>query len=143
MKKLNAFGKILCCAGVLAAVGTVVYLVNTATGFMANSAVINPVAVVLPLVFVLCAAVLAVKPDLLKNGTLTGIATFAMSLLMAFATKIFVVERVDVIGDMLNPVNHSDAQVTAVIWSIVGICLFLLAFLGAVIATLSDKLAKK
>lgn len=42
-----------------------------------------------------------------------------------------------------SDVDHSDAQVTAVIWSIVGICLFLLAFLCAVIATLSDKLAKK
>ncbi len=141
MKKVNAFGYILCVSAVLALAGMVIYLVNSLTGYLAGSAALNPAIILLPILVAACAVFLFLKPDTF-NGTVTGIVTFALAVLMAVATVLFVVERVDVIGDMLNPVNHPESQVTAVTWAIVGIVLYLVSFLGAVVTTLSDRLAK-
>jgi hypothetical protein len=141
-KKTNAFGKILCVSGLLALAGLIVYLINTLTGYMSSlHTAIAPLVVILPAVAILCAVFLTMKPTALKG--LTGIATFVLAVLMGVATVFFVKERVDVIGDMLNPVNHPDTQKTAVILSIVGIALYFLSFLGLVITTGSDKLAKE
>ncbi len=141
-KKTNALGKILCVSGLLALAGLFVYLINTLTGYMSSlHTAIAPLVVILPAVAILCAVFLTMKPTALKG--LTGIATFVLAVLMGVATVFFVKERVDVIGDMLNPVNHPDTQKTAVILSIVGIALYFLSFLGLVITTGSDKLAKE
>jgi len=141
-KKTNAFGKILCVSGLLALAGLIVYLINTLTGYMSSlHTAIAPLVVILPAVAILCAVFLTMKPTALKG--LTGIATFVLAVLMGVATVFFVKERVDVIGDMLNPVNHPDTQKTAVILSIVGIALYFLSFVGLVITTGSDKLAKE
>lgn len=140
-KKVNAFGWILCVSALLALAGVIVYIVNTTTGYLAGAPV-NPLVILLPALVILCAVFLFLKPDAL-NDRLTGIVTFLLAVLMAVATVLFVVERVDVIGDMLNPVNHPDTQVTAVTWAIVGIALYLVSFLGTAITTLSDRLARK
>ncbi|MBQ8159172.1 MAG: hypothetical protein IJ083_00350 [Clostridia bacterium] len=140
--KKNAFAVILLISGILALAGVIVYLVNNQTGYMASiHTSLAPLVVILPLVAVICAIVLNAKPDLLKG--LTGFGTLVLAIVMAAATVLFVQARVDVIGDMLNPVNHPDAQVTAVTWSLVGIALYCLSFLGLVITTLSDKLIKE
>lgn len=140
-KKVNIFGWILCVSAVIALVGIIVYVVNTTTGYIAGTPV-NALVVLLPLLVIACAAVLFLKPDLL-NDTLTGIVTFVLAVLMAVATILFIVERVEVVGDMLNPVNHPDSQVTAVTWSIVGIVLYFVSFLGTAVTTLSNRLAKR
>ena len=139
-KKVNIFGWILCVSAVIALVGIIVYVVNTTTGYIAGSPV-NALVILLPVVVIACAVVLFLKPDLV-NEPLTGIITFALAVLMAVATILFIVERVEVVGDMLNPVNHPDSQVTAVTWSIVGIVLYFVSFLGTAVTTLSDRLAK-
>ncbi|MCM1441333.1 MAG: hypothetical protein NC131_19325 [Roseburia sp.] len=142
MKKVNAFGYILCVSAALALVGMVVYIVNTTTGYLAGNAALNIAVILLPIVVAACAVFLFLKPDAFSD-TITGIVTFALAVLMAVATVLFVTERVDVIGDMLNPVNHPDTQATAVTWAIVGIVLYLVSFLGAAVTTLSDRLAKQ
>lgn len=141
MKKVNAFGYILCASAALGLVGLVVYLVNSLTGYLAGNASLSAPIILLPIVVAACAIFLFLKPDAFSD-TVTGIVTFALAVLMAVATVMFVAARVDVIGDMLNPVNHPDTQVTAVTWAIVGIVLYLVSFLGTAIATLSDRLAK-
>ena len=141
-KNTNAFGKILCVSGLLALAGLIVYLVNTLSGYMASlHTTVAPLVVILPAAVILCALFLTMKPKALKG--LTGIATFVLAVLMGVATVFFVKERVDVIGDMLNPVNHPDTQKTAVTVSIVGIALDFLSCVGLVITTGSDKLAKE
>lgn len=141
MKKVNAFGYILCASAALGLVGLVVYLVNSLTGYLAGNAPLSAPIILLPIVVAACAVFLFLKPDAF-NDTVTGIVTFALAVLMAVATVMFVAARVDVIGDMLNPVNHPDTQVTAVTWAIVGIVLYLVSFLGTAVSTLSDRLAK-
>lgn len=140
-KKVNIFGWILCVSAVIALVGVIVYVVNTTTGYIAGTPV-NALVVLLPVLVIACAVVLFLKPDLV-NDTLTGIVTFVLAVLMAVATILFIVERVEVVGDMLNPVNHPDSQVTAVTWSIVGIVLYFVSFLGTAVTTLSNRLAKR
>ena len=140
--KTNAFGKILCVSGILALAGMIVYAINTLTGYMAGiSATIKPLVLILPAVAVLCILFLTFKPNALKG--FTGVSTFVIAVLLAVGTVLLVQDRVDVIGDMLNPVNHPDTQVTAVTWSLVAIGLYCLSFLGAVITTLSDRIAKQ
>ena len=140
-RKVNIFGWILCVSAAIALVGIIVYIVNTTTGDIAGSPV-NALVILLPVLVIACAVVLFLKPDLL-NDTLTGIVTFVLAVLMAAATILFIVDRVEVVGDMLNPVNHPDSQVTAVTWSIVGIVLYFVSFLGTAVTTLSNRLAKR
>ena len=140
-RKVNIFGWILCVSAAIALVGIIVYIVNTTTGYIAGSPV-NALVILLPVLVIACAVVLFLKPDLL-NDTLTGIVTFVLAVLMAAATILFIVDRVEVVGDMLNPVNHPDSQVTAVTWSIVGIVLYFVSFLGTAVTTLSNRLAKR
>lgn len=140
-KKVNIFGWILCVSAVIALVGVIVYIINTTTGYIAGAPV-NALVILLPVIVIACAVVLFLKPDLLGDR-ITGIATFLLAVLMAVATVLFILERVEVVGDMLNPVNHPDSQVTAVTWSIVGIILYFVSFLGTAVTTLSDRLAKK
>lgn len=140
-KKVNVFGWILCVSAVIALVGVIVYIINTTTGYIAGAPV-NALVILLPLIVIACAVVLFLKPDLLKEP-LTGIVTFLLAVIMAVATILFALERVEVVGDMLNPVNHPDSQVTAVTWSIVGIVLYFVSFLGTAVSTISDRLAKR
>ena len=141
-KKTNAFGKLLCLSAILALIGMVVYVVNTTTGYMAGlHTPIDPLVLILPFIVIVCALFLTLRPDACKGAT--GAVTLILSLLMAAATVFFVKGRVDVVGDMLNPVNHPDTQVTAVTWSLIGIGLYCLSYLFTVVTTLSDKLAKE
>lgn len=139
--KPNAFSFILCASAVLALVGMIIYVISGTTGYLAGSELSAP-CIVMPLILTLCAVVFFMKPDAFKSESATGLATFVLAVLMAFATVFAVVSRLDVIADMLNPVNHPDSEVTAVTLSIVGIVLFFVSFILAVVTTMGGELKK-
>ena len=140
-KKVNVFGKILCIAAVLALVGVVVYIVNSSVGYLAGTGM-NTLTVLLPLIVIACSLVLIFVPNII-NDTITGIITFLLSVGMGYAVVTFVVARIDLIADLLNPVNHPANEYTAFTWTCVGLVLYVLAFLGTLIATMGTRLAKK
>ena len=102
----------------------------------------NALPVVFTVIFIIGAVIVLALSDKM-NESLSGLLLFVLALLVAGSALVFIVERVDVIGDMLNPVNHPDAQVKAVREAIAGISIYLVAFVAMVIATIGGRLAKK
>ncbi len=140
-KKVNVFGKVLCVSAILALIGVVVYIINSSVGYLAGTG-LNVLTILLPLIVVVLSLLLMFVPNLV-NDTITGIVTFLMSVGMGYAVITFVVARVDLIADLLNPVNHPANEYTAFTWAIIGIVLYLLAFLGTLFATAGSRIAKK
>lgn len=141
VKKQNVFGWILCVAAVLSLVSMILYIVNSTSGYMKGIDV-NATPIVLPILAILGSAALWLFSDKLDDR-LTGLATFALAILLAVSAVIFAIERVDVIGDMLNPVNHPVAQEKAVSGAIVGIVFYIVTFLIYTVTTFAGRLTKK
>ena len=141
IKKQGVMGWIVVAAVILALVSMIVYIVNSMTGYMDGNAM-NAAPVILTIVFIVGAVILLAVSDRLDERV-SGAILFVLSLLVAASALVFIVERVAVISDMLNPVNHPDAQVKTVQAAIAGISLYLVSFLAMVVATIGGRLAKK
>ncbi len=141
IKKQGVMGWIVVAAVILALVSMIVYIVNSTTGYMDGNAM-NAAPVILTIVFIVGAVILLAVSDRLDERV-SGAILFVLSLLVAASALVFIVERVAVISDMLNPVNHPDAQVKTVQAAIAGISLYLVSFLAMVVATIGGRLAKK
>ena len=140
VKKQSASGAALIVAIILAVVGVVIYYINSTTGYMVGSEMST-----LPLVLPVVVAVVGLIVRLIGgkwNSKAYGFFTFILALAMAYALKEFVVARVDVITDLLNPVNHPEEQYTSVIVAIVGIVVYLISFLALVVATFGSSPVK-
>ena len=141
IKKQGVCGWIVVAAVILALVSMVMYIVNSNTGYMEGMGM-NALPVVFTVIFIVGAVIVLALSEKM-NESLSGLLLFVLALLVAGSALVFIVERVDVIGDMLNPVNHPDAQVKAVREAIAGISIYLVAFVAMVIATIGGRLAKK
>lgn len=141
IKKQGVCGWIVVAAVILALVSMIMYIVNSNTGYMEGMGM-NALPVVFTVIFIIGAVIVFALSDKM-NESLSGLLLFVLALLVAGSALVFIVERVDVIGDMLNPVNHPDAQVKAVREAIAGISIYLVAFVAMVIATIGGRLAKK
>ena len=141
IKKQGVCGWIVVAAVILALVSMIMYIVNSNTGYMEGMGM-NALPVVFTVIFIIGAVIVLALSDKM-NESLSGLLLFVLALLVAGSALVFIVERVDVIGDMLNPVNHPDAQVKAVREAIAGISIYLVAFVAMVIATIGGSLAKK
>lgn len=141
IKKQGVMGWIVVAAVILALVSMIVYIVNSTTGYMDGNAM-NAAPVILTVIFIVGAVILLAVSDRLDERV-SGAILFVLSLLVAASALVFIVERVAVISDMLNPVNHPDAQVKTVQAAIAGISLYLVSFLAMVVATIGGRLAKK
>ncbi len=141
IKKQGVCGWIVVAAVILALVSMIMYIVNSNTGYMEGMGM-NALPVVFTVIFIIGAVIVLALSDKM-NESLSGLLLFVLALLVAGSALVFIVERVDVIGDMLNPVNHPDAQVKAVREAIAGISIYLVAFVAMVIATIGGRLAKK
>ena len=141
IKKQGVCGWIVVAAVILALVSMIMYIVNSNTGYMEGMGM-NALPVVFTVIFIIGAVIVLALSDKM-NESLSGLLLFVLALLVAGSALVFIVERVDVIGDMLNPVNHPDAQVKAVREAVAGISIYLVAFVAMVIATIGGRLAKK
>ena len=141
IKKQGVCGWIVVAAAIFALVSMIMYIVNSNTGYMEGMGM-NALPVVFTVIFIIGAVIVLALSDKM-NESLSGLLLFVLALLVAGSALVFIVERVDVIGDMLNPVNHPDAQVKAVREAIAGISIYLVAFVAMVIATIGGRLAKK
>ena len=141
IKKQGVCGWIVVAAVILALVSMIMYIVNSNTGYMEGMGM-NALPVVFTVIFIIGAVIVLALSDKM-NESLSGLLLFVLALLVAGSALVFIVERVDVIGDMLNPVNHPDAQVKAVREAIAGISIYLVAFVAMVIPTIGGRLANK
>lgn len=140
IKKQNVFGWVSVGGAVLALIAMIIFAVNSTTGYLAGQP-INALPIVLPVIAILGAAALFVFEDRL-DPRLQGVATFALALLSALSLVFTVVARIDVMGDLLNPIDHPEEQVYAVNVAIAAMVFYGLSFAAFVAATVAGKLHK-
>lgn len=117
---------------VLLVVGWIIYLVVATTGYFAGNTP-NAAVVTLSIFYVLGAlAFISFDEKLQKFDTLFffGLATF---IILAFV--FFVLDKEEVIGDRLIPVNHPVKEVEAVKASITGIVFYLLSIILLIVSS--------
>ena len=138
VKKQNAFGWVLMAGAVLALIGLIVYIVNSTTGYIAGETV-NAIPIVLPILSILGAVALWLYSEKLDDR-ITGVATFVLAVLMAISIVMLLVARIDVMGDLLNPIEHSAAQIKTVNVAIIAIVFNALSFVAFVVTTIAGRL---
>ncbi len=141
VKKQNAFGWVLMAGAVLALIGLIVYIVNSTTGYIAGEPV-NAIPIVLPILSILGAVALWLYSEKLDDR-ITGVATFVLAVLMAISIVMLLVARIDVMGDLLNPIEHSAAQIKTVNVAIIAIVFNALSFVAFVVTTIAGRLHKE
>lgn len=145
MKNLKQQGKIsslLLASSVVSAVGLIVYLVNTLTGYMAGRG-LNAVVVAATAVAIIALAADAVSMNKLNDVAIDGIMVGA-AVLQIVGFLLFVLDRVSIVADVyFLPVNYPAAEETALNMSIVGFVLYILAIILVAIAAFSTRPSEK
>ncbi len=141
IKKQNVFGWLLCAGAVLSLVSMIIYIANSTSGFLAGIGV-NAYIIIASLVAILGSIALFLFSDKLDER-LVGLATFIIGMLIAIAGVEFVVVRIDAIGELLNPIPHTDAEISAVNVAITGIVFYVVTMLIYVVTTIAGRLHKK
>ena len=119
----------------------IIYIVNSTSGFLAGSP-IDALVIIAPLVAILGSVALflfSVKLD----ERLVGFATFLIGMLLALACVQFVVGRVDAIGDLLNPIPHYEAEISAINTAVTGIVFYVVTMIVYIVTTIAGRLTKK
>lgn len=140
IKKQNVFGWLLCAGAVLSLISLIIYLVNATSGFLADSGV-DGIVVSFPIIAILGSIALFLFSDKLDER-IVGFATFVIGLLLAIACVQFVKVRIDAIGDLLNPIPHTEAEFAAVNLAITGIVFYGITMIVYVVATVGGRLTK-
>lgn len=136
MKNAN---KTLLVTAVVAAAGLAVYLYTSLTGYLASASV-NTTPVLCTIAAIVLLAALAVASDRFP-GLAKGVAMGVSAALLLVSIYQFVLARVSLAADVyFIPVNYPAAEETALHISIVGIVLYLVAYIALIAAAFtSDK----
>lgn len=117
-------------------VGLVIYLIVSTTGYFVGKAP-NALVVVFSILFILAGVAFVFLEDKLDKYSL--IVFFALAAMFITAFVFFVLDKEEVVGEMLIPVNHPQKQIDAATTSIVGIVFYLISFILFAISSFMDK----
>ncbi len=138
--KLGLKNILLLVSWVLALVALIIYLVVSTTGYFAG-ATPNAMVVTFSILFLLlnCAYIAFGE----KLGKFDFVAIFALAASLLVVLVFFIFDKEEVIGNMLVPVNHPEAEVNAATTSIVGVVFVAMSILALCVASfLGDKKAE-
>lgn len=117
-------------------VGLVIYLIVSTTGYFVGKAP-SALVVTFSILFILAGVAFAFLEDKLDKYSL--IVFFALAAMFITAFVFFVLDKEEVVGEMLIPVNHPQKQIDAATTSIVGIVFYLISFILFAISSFMDK----
>ena len=139
VKKQNIFGWATCVAAVLALIGLILYIVTSTTGYLAGTDM-NPVPVLLSIFVIIGAFALVLFSDKIGKRV-SSVILVVLAVMVAITFCVFVIARVDVIGDVyFIPVNFPEAEGATVSNSIVGFVFYGLSFISLLFAAFGEKL---
>jgi len=139
--KLTLRNILLLSSLVVALVDWIIYLVVATTGYFAGKAPDAAVVTLTIFYFLGVVAFLAFDDRFKKFDTLFF---FALAAFLILAFVFFVLDKEEVVGERLIPVNHPQKQIDAAVSSIVGIIFYLISFiLFAVSSFFADKKKEK
>lgn len=124
--KLTLRNILLAASVLFTLVGWIIYLVLSTTGYFVGKAP-NGWVVALSIIYMLGTLALIAFDE--KLGKFDTIAFFALAACIILSFCLFVLDKEEVVGEMLIPVNHPEMQVNAASTTIVGVVFYGIAFL--------------
>ncbi len=120
-------------------VGFIMYMVVSTTGYFVGK---NPnIAVtILSILFLVGSIAFVIFDD--KIQKYETIVIFFLAACLILSIIFFILDKEEVVGDMLIPVNHPQKEIDAAITSIVAIVIYLVGFITFVISTFLDNKKK-
>lgn len=138
MKQQGRAPVLMLTSAALSAVGLIVYLVNTTTGYMAGRG-LNVTVVVATAIAVIALAADAFSMDKFSNMAIDGIMVIA-SVLQIVGFLLFVLDRVSIIADVyFLPVNYPASEGAALNMAMVGFVLYIIAIVLTVAAAFTTR----
>ena len=132
----NGRSLLLLASALLGLVGLIIYLIVATTGYFVGDAP-NAAVTVGSIFYILLTILYVLFQDKLEKFDTIAIYVLTAFLLLAFV--FFILDKEEVVGEMLVPVNHPQKQIDAAVTSVVGIVFYILSFLLLAIASFFGK----
>lgn len=120
-------------------IGFIMYMVVATTGYFVEK---NPnIAVtILSILFIVGSIAFVIFDD--KIQKYETIVIFLLATCLILSIIFFILDKEEVVGEMLIPVNHPQKQIDAAITSIVAIVIYLVGFVTFAVSTFLDNKKK-
>ncbi len=109
-----------------AIVGFIIYMITATTGYFVNKAP-NAIVVVFSILFILAAIAFVCFDE--KVGKFDTLVFFFLAACIILSFVFFVLDKEEVVGEMMNPVNHPQKQIDAATNTIVGVVFYGVSFI--------------
>lgn len=139
MKKvINKSNLILWIAAIAALIGMIIYIVTSATGYLADAAM-NPAPVICTVIAIILAGVAAVGEEKV-NTVVYDILIVLINVMLLVSFYWFILGRVSLAADVyFIPVNYPASEASALHISIVGAALYLVADIVMIVTAFVKK----
>lgn len=120
---------------VLLVVGFIIYLVTATTGYYVGKKP-NTCVVVCSILFIITSLAFIAFDD--KIGKFDTIGFFLLACFVILSFVFFVLDKEEVVGEMMIPVNHPQKQIDAATSTIVGVVFYGLSFVLLAVSSFLD-----
>lgn len=137
--KLSLRNTLLLITTLITLIGFIMYMVVATTGYFIGK---NPnIAVtILSILFIIGSIAFVIFDD--KIGKYDTIIFFLLAACLILSIIFFILDKEEVVGDMLIPVNHPQKEIDAAITSIVAIVIYLVGFVTFAVSAFLDNKKK-
>lgn len=141
-KNRGKYEYVMAAAAIFAIAGSIIYVVNSVTGYMAGRGVDGWILVLSLIAIAGLAAVLIFRG---RFGDIAAdLIVYVATVLLIISFALFVLNRVSIIADIyFLPVNYPAEEATTLNVAIVGFILYILAIVAATAAAFFDRDKKK
>lgn len=137
--KLSLRNILLLVTALITLVGFIMYMIVSTTGYFVGKAP-NMVVTIFSILFIIGSVAFIVFDD--KIEKYDTIVFFLLAACLILSIIFFILDKEEVVGEMLIPVNHPQKQIDAAITSIVAIVIYLVGFITFAVSTFLDNKKK-
>ncbi len=137
--KLSLRNILLLITTLITLVGFIMYIIVSTTGYFVGKAP-NMAVTILSILFIVGSVAFIIFDDKIKKYD--TIVFFLLAACLILSIIFFILDKEEVVGEMLIPVNHPQKQIEAAITSIVAIVIYLVGFITFAVSTFLDNKKK-
>ncbi len=137
--KLSLRNILLLITTLITLVGFIMYMIVSTTGYFVGKAP-NMAVTILSILFIVGSVAFIIFDDKIKKYD--TIVFFLLAACLILSIIFFILDKEEVVGEMLIPVNHPQKQIEAAITSIVAIVIYLVGFITFAVSTFLDNKKK-
>ena len=124
--KLTVRNLLLLISLITGIVGFIIYMITATTGYFVNKSP-NAIVLVFSILFILAAIAFIAFDE--KIGKFDTIVFFFLACCIILSFIFFILDKEEVVAEMMNPVNHPQKQIDAATNTIVGVVFYGVSFI--------------